>query len=136
MQIRFHLSVLILLAPLVQSCSDPLEVEDLLPFDPPRVYRVWWAEVEQCVGLKGDFDQIRWFTAEAMRVDGENAFGVWSPPSTIYLERFYTTSAPAVKHEMLHDLTGGAMPHSHPVFATCTTARLIESVDIGMRRLP
>jgi hypothetical protein len=107
-----------------------------LPFDPPRVYRVWWAEVEQCVGLKGDFDQIRWFTAEAMRVDGEDAFGIWSPPSTIYLERFYTTSAPAVKHEMLHDLTGGAMTHSHPVFAACTAARLVEPVDIGMRSLP
>lgn len=118
-------SIVLLLTLTTASCSNPLELEDLLPFDPPEVYQMWWAELERCAGLNGEFEHIRWFTAETVTFDGRDTFGVWSPPSTIYLERFYTTSVTAVKHEMLHELTNGALPHSHPLFTTCTVPSAI-----------
>lgn len=125
----------VFLTMVLAACTDPLEVEELVPFDPPVVYQVWWAELELCVGVEGEFDRIRWFTAETVRFDGQDTFGVWMSPSTIYLERFYITSVTAVKHEMLHELTDGALPHSHPAFASCTAPRIMVP-ETDWRRRP
>lgn len=103
------------------GCGNPLEVEpEVVRFEPPVVYRTWWQEVEGCVGIEDDFDGVRWFVGDMVRLDGRDAYGVWAAPNTIYLKRFYTTSAPAVKHEMLHQLTRGGLAHSAPAFTRCT----------------
>jgi hypothetical protein len=72
--------------------------------------------------MVGDFSEIEWYTGKSVALNGEDVFGLWSAPRTIVLERFYTTSEPAVKHEMLHHLTEGQMAHSHPDFTTCTAS--------------
>ncbi len=104
------------------GCRSPLEGDEFEPFDPPAVYFQWWTELSACAGLQGDFQEVRWIVASSLTLDGEEAYGVWVAPNTIYLKRFYLTSAPAVKHEMLHQLTDGEMPHTAPAFRTCTTA--------------
>lgn len=98
----------------------PLEADYVEPFAPPPVYLQWWGELERCARSQGDFTEIRWYVGESVRLDGEDLYGFWSAPRTIVLERFYTTSGPVVKHEMLHHLTRGEMRHSHPAFRICT----------------
>ncbi len=116
----------ILVALLVVSsaaCDSTLfELSPLRELTPPPIYRVWWHNLETCVGIQGRFGEIRWFTGDQVTLNGEDVFGIWAAPNTIVLEQFYLTSAPAVKHEMLHHLTGGVMPHSHPAFTDCTAA--------------
>lgn len=106
---------------MVGGCgAPPLEVVHLERLDPPASYRVWWDELERCVGLAGDFEGIEWFTGDAVRLEGDGVFGAWQAPRTIVVKRFYSTSQLLVKHEMLHYLTRGDMPHTHPAFANCT----------------
>ncbi len=104
------------------ACGDfGVEAESLDPFPPPPVYQVWWDQLEDCVGLRGEFREIRWYVGDAVTLDGADVFGVWAAPRTIVLERFYLRSESAVKHEMLHHLTNGTMPHSNPAFTRCAT---------------
>ena len=100
-----------------------LDVRDRELFEPLPVYREWWEQLQRCTGLTGPFDTIEWWTGEAIAVDGRDKVGLWLAPNTIILESFYVTSEPAVKHEMLHHLTNGEMPHSAPEFTRCTTPR-------------
>lgn len=100
-----------------------VQAEYLEPFAPPPVYRTWWIEVERCTGLVGEFAEIRWYTGESLSLDGAEVFGLWASPRTIVVERFYLTSAPAIKHEMLHHITHGELGHTHPAFGVCDQAR-------------
>ncbi len=116
------LAAVLYLAGAVAACGETLvEAEDLEPFAPLPVYRQWWVDLRRCAGFDGDFRDIRWYTGESVSLDGQDMFGFWAAPATIVLDRFYTTSAPVVKHEMLHHLTMGGMPHSHPAFLMCTS---------------
>lgn len=112
-----------LLATLLCACEAPFEVVAPQRFDPPASYERWWAELEVCVGLERDFDQIRWYSGESIMVDDRPAYGLWVAPDVIIMKQFYVTSETAVKHEMLHHLSHGSLPHDHPAFARCTTAR-------------
>lgn len=96
-----------------------VQAEYLEPFAPPPIYRNWWNQVERCLGLDGEFGEIRWYTGESLSLDGAEIFGLWAAPRTIVVERFYLTSAPAVKHEMIHHITRGTLPHTHPAFGLC-----------------
>lgn len=110
------------LASAIAACGGfPVDADYIEPFDPLPVYRHWWGELERCALSQGDFTEIRWYVGESVTLDGEDMFGFWSAPRTIVLERFYVTSGPVVRHEMLHHLTRGEMPHTHPAFHVCTT---------------
>ena len=102
------------------GCHTPLEGGGFEPFNPPAIYREWWSQLSRCAGVSGDFDDVTWIVASWLSLDGEEAYGMWASPNTIYLKRFYVTSQPAVKHEMLHELTDGELPHAAPAFRDCT----------------
>ena len=102
------------------GCDSPFEIRDPAPLDPLPQYSKWWVELESCVGREGDFSDIRWYQGESIVVERREAYGVWLAPDVIVMKRFYVTSQPAVKHEMLHHLTLGEMPHGHPDFERCT----------------
>ena len=87
---------------------------------PPPEYRIWWDEVERCAGLRADYFEIEWRVGAPVDADGYELTGAWTPPRYITLRSFYLTSEPAVKHEMLHHLTRGELPHSSALFQTCT----------------
>ena len=109
-----------LLAVCLGGCDTPFEVRDPVPLDPLPSYLEWWVELEVCVGQVGSFSDIRWYQGESIVVGEREAYGVWQAPNVIVMKRFYTTSESAVKHEMIHHLTGGKMAHTHPDFTRCT----------------
>ncbi|UCG87355.1 MAG: hypothetical protein JSW71_02080 [Gemmatimonadota bacterium] len=117
----------LLLAALLGACEAPFDVEAAERFDPLPSYSQWWVELEECVGLERDFDRIRWYVGESIVVEDQPAYGLWVAPDMIIMKRFYITSETAVKHEMLHHLSHGSLPHDHPTFARCTVAQVPDS---------
>lgn len=66
----------------------------------PKEYSAWYAELESCSGLSGNFDSIRWTFTEDL---GEY-YGYWTPQHWIQLRPNAASNEHKVKHEMLHDL--------------------------------
>lgn len=130
--------VCMLLLPFAAACTRlaPVETEMEREFEPPQIYRAWYAEVERCSGLSGAFDRITWFEAEVYDKEGVERSGVWSPPHTIFLDPEVVAATcdtvpgggpcfrqQNVKHEMLHELRQGGhdkgYPDSSSVFIRC-----------------
>ena len=98
----------------LMGCSDFTAVtpHPLVSFEPPTLYRAWYAEVEQCSGEIGRFERIEWFrTPEIMHPEtGQPVAGVQRDPHTIILAEPWVNHRGVVAHEMLHDLIND---HSH-----------------------
>jgi hypothetical protein len=116
---RAHLRWLPLI--LLLGCLDTFSPADAVEWTPPEVYRTWWAEIENCAGIWGDFDRVEWYVVPGSSYvcpayEGR-CQGWWQPPSTIYMASDEISNRQLAEHEMLHDLLqSGAHP---PVFAQC-----------------
>lgn len=127
-------AVLLAMFLLLVACENPVAIEGSERFtpDPNWGWRATYAELSECAGVSGDYDDLAWFKARS--VAGPEDKGVWKPPARIYLE---VTGAAAkrgvhgvevpfgwktVQHEMVHDLLGGGS-HDHPAFDGCAHER-------------
>jgi len=103
------------------GCLDTFAPAGAIEFEPPAAFRTWWAAIENCAGISGDFARVEWYEvpgpdypcpAYEGRCDGW-----WQPPHVIYLASQWRYDRPLVEHEMLHDLLQrGDHP---PVFQAC-----------------
>jgi hypothetical protein len=79
--------------------------------DPPALYRTWYEQTEECVGVDGDFRSVRWFTVPGERwwdpVFEQYAIGTWRPQHDIYIAHLHLGNPSVVKHEIVHDLLHG-----------------------------
>ena len=103
------------------GCLESFAPAGAKEFTPPDIYRTWWAEVEACAQLSGDFSRVEWYEVPGSRYDCSayptGCAGSWHPPHTIYVAQAWENDPRVVKHEMLHDLLQrGDHP---PVFRTC-----------------
>src|SRR5438132_11138752 len=92
---------------LLLGCLDAFAPAGAVPFTPHAVYRVWWAEIESCAGLSGDFDRVEWYEvpgpsyscpAYAGRCDGQ-----WRSPPTIYMAPALLYNCRRANNDMLQD---------------------------------
>jgi hypothetical protein len=92
-----------LLATLTGCGFEPFGEE---PFDPPAVYREWWAKTEACSGRTGDFDRVRWSVVEgrSFSCSSGQCAGHWRTDHHIFLASDWVMDEMVVRHEMLHDL--------------------------------
>lgn len=94
-----------LLALVLVACAEFPTASDMdWSYEPPGIYRVWYAEMEACSGLKGDYDRLRIASAKSIRMDGTEYTGYWLPSHTILLRTDRLDYDRAVKHEFMHDL--------------------------------
>lgn len=97
-------------------------------FEPPAAYRIAWQQVEDCSGLRGNFDRVRWFLIPQPTFDclDSDCNGLLKTPHDIYLsERAAVDSVGGywtVRHEILHDLLGGVPGHPE-AFRICGLLR-------------
>jgi len=82
------------------ACSSPVEPSQ----PPPTEYREWYAEVEACSGLRGDFDRIHWTTQPDVIVDGHSYYGYWYTDNTIVIRSDLVDYKHLVQHEEMHSL--------------------------------
>lgn len=86
----------------------------------PGEYRGWWREVEQCSGLKGDFDRVTWLVVPNVTtlMDGVPLAGrTYLNQHTTVMAGSYLLRGMAVRHEMLHHLHG-VRSHDELYFVT------------------
>jgi hypothetical protein len=101
-----------LLAILLLACGfDPPQEE---VFTPPARYRLWWADLEQCAHVKGDFDRITWVKAD---LSGEGILG-HRIGYTIWLDYTMLELPWAIEHEALHTMIGDHH-HRQEVWKRC-----------------
>jgi hypothetical protein len=116
--------LLAVLAVMLAECTGITGAQ--LAFTPGSEWRSWYAEVEVCSGLRGDYDRITWVEVQDVRGyftrDGQDVLGTWKAPHTIYVgtmvHPYPYTAKQIVSHEMLHDLLGSS-DHPAPPFGRC-----------------
>ena len=81
-----------------------------VPLEAPAHFREWWASTEQCSGLTGSMDVIRWYVVpevSSFETDIGEKVGLWIKTPTdavIVLAETYADHELVVRHEMLHQL--------------------------------
>jgi hypothetical protein len=96
-----------------------LEPTGAAAWEPPPVYREWFAKTEACSGLRGRFDRIDWYVVpgHSFPCDGGDCTAHWSSDHTIHIAEDWVASEMVVRHEILHDLLGRA-GHPEPPFGS------------------
>lgn len=105
---------------LVMTSGCGFDPEGDRPFEPPPVYREWWAKTEACSGRTGDFDRVNWVIIEghSFSCSSGQCAGHWSTLNhQIFLASEWTMDEMVVRHEMLHDLLGRP-GHPDPPFGS------------------
>jgi hypothetical protein len=102
------------------SCGEYVsEVTGLQSFDPPPIYREWWAATESCSGRRAPFERVNWFLVTNMSLDGRPGLGRWQSPHEIAITRGYENDQKLVRHEILHDLLNGDHAHGRSEWDSC-----------------
>lgn len=87
------------------ACASLPKTRADVVFPTPPQYAAWYAEVEQCSGVKGDFHTLNVFASDQIYFRGEDLNGLWSPiDNMIVLRRDRVLSEESFKHEVLHSL--------------------------------
>jgi hypothetical protein len=88
--------------------------------DPLPMYGEWWQQVEDCSGVTGRFEAVRWRVVEGefMTWNGQKVAGVWDGQRTIYLASVFVDAPEVVRHEMLHALLRQGS-HFSPAWEAC-----------------
>jgi len=99
------------------SAQERARVYDKSEFTPTAFHEVVYRMMEICSGVDGKFEDIRWYTAKIILVEGSGAqwIGAWtkradSELSEIILDREFVFDGNTVSHEALHDLYDGSAP--------------------------
>jgi len=112
---RFLRAPLVALATLVAACGfDPAGSQT---WEPPEVYRQWWAATEACSGLSGSFDRVEWMLVpgESFECASGQCVGHWDPDHKIFIASEWKGHEMVVRHEMLHELMRRS-GHPNPPF--------------------
>lgn len=72
----------------------------------PDAYAGWYAETEDCLGVRGDFDAVRWSVADSIMVDGVPKVGTLDFPNDITMFGRAVHVQWALRHEAAHHITG------------------------------
>jgi hypothetical protein len=82
------------------------------PAFPSSQYARWWAETENCSGLRGDMTAIAWYVvpdASSFSTEIGEKVGLWSRSTEgarVVLAGKFARNELVVRHEMLHALLG------------------------------
>lgn len=94
----------------------------------PSVYAEWYAAVEECLGMRGDFGAVRWWIASDVRLNSTRKTGVLDFPNDITMWAAVTDEPWAVGHEMSHHiLKAGDWLHDERGLVPCQFAPMQEA---------
>lgn len=105
---------------LTVGCSS-FAPEGETPFQPPPVYREWWAKTQACSGRKADFSRIRWSLVEgnSFPCKSGKCVGHWQSDGQIWIASDWADNEMVVRHEILHALIGQPGHPNPPFGAEC-----------------
>ena len=84
------------------------EPEGAQRFEPPPIYREWFANTEACSALRGDYFRIDWFVVPgpAFACPSGQCVAHWHGDHSIFVAERFVDAEMVVRHEMLHDIIG------------------------------
>ena len=102
------LALLFVLA--LSGCFMGPEIEHInrREMEPPAEYRGWYEDTATCLGLPSRWDEVRWFVADSLILDGERiAWGVTNfETQEITIWRGTLHYRRTVRHESSHQISG------------------------------
>ncbi len=109
--------------PMAHPDQEPLSIHwwNAQPRDPSTMHLYVFREMEECLGIEGDFAGLSWFSADfILRSDFVRLGGFWvAAPRRIMLAADMFDDPPTVSHEIIHDLTNGVAQENGPAFKRC-----------------
>lgn len=95
---------------LVVGCTDLFGPEvrfwNRRPMEPvPEQYATWYAEVEDCLGVTGDFGAVEWLVADSIVAHDGAKRGYLEFPNTITVRWEYLITDYVIRHEIAHHVT-------------------------------
>lgn len=106
-----------LLCVLLSACHDITGLGQATAYNDPAFLRPLWVQLQQCSGLRGDFDAVRFETTPNLTTDGRETLGIWLPTGNriVVVERL--ENDPRIwRHEMMHALLHGGSDHPAKYF--------------------
>jgi len=89
-------------------------IYNLQEIEPTQFHEAIYQMVENCTGMQGDYDAIRWYIASTIvSSSGIEYLGVWFDSwgwSAIVFDREHVFDGEIVSHEAMHDLYKGQGP--------------------------
>lgn len=73
-------------------------------FTPDWTYAAYYADTETCLGMRGDFDAVRWFAADAIVYGGRRVYGFLDVPHDITVPVTHVVDMITVRHEAEHHI--------------------------------
>lgn len=104
------------------GCSGDAEAQvrmfDRQEFAPTAFYEAIYEMMEECSGVEGDFEHVRWYTAQIILAGPTLSIqwiGSWRKTpemehAEITFDREFAFDGALVSHEILHDLYDGPAP--------------------------
>lgn len=92
--------------------------EDRIRIEVPRSFETFYAVIENCSQIEGDFAGISWYVTPRFP-DGAGILGRWNSRREITLRMDSWLDNGVVGHEMLHDLLRGDPDHASPAWGWC-----------------
>lgn len=89
---------------------EPEVVGERTPLPVQALYAEAHAHAEACTGASFPFEEIRWYSAPEIRLNGRRYLGAWDAPDVIVLAEGCERCPRVVYHELLH----AVLQRGHP----------------------
>ncbi len=105
------------LAGLVAAIGCGFEPEGAIPYQLPARFAAWWTATEACSERHAALSEVQFFAVPGSQFacPTGQCVGRWEPGHKIYVAERWIGDELVVRHEMLHELTGGG-GHPNPPF--------------------
>lgn len=88
------------------ACS--FEPEGAQRYEPPAIYREWFAATEACSAQRGEYFRINWFVVPgpSFTCPSGECVAHWRGNHSVFIAQPFVESEMVIRHEMLHDIIG------------------------------
>lgn len=104
--------------------ATPDDYWNVVEYEPPEVYEIWWEDMERCVvwleptsGI--DYDDITWYVVFTERMNGVVMAYYFPDPPRIFVAYPEVYNGDVISHEMVHALIDPRKGHPTPPYGYC-----------------
>ncbi len=103
----------------LSGCGDATgPSDDRIRIEVPKAFEDFFAVIENCSLIEGDFAGITWFVTPRFP-DAPGVLGRWNSRREITLRLDSWLDSGVIGHEMMHDLLRGDPDHTSPAWGLC-----------------
>ncbi len=121
---RWFTLSLLLTSPLAAQAADTTATRTtavlyVTEYTPPAEYKSYYKSMEKCLGMRGDFGKVKWYSTPTPWSDGRHGnnktFGQWQYGHRITVNLQDASDSVLASHEMVHDILSYHLDPDDPV---------------------